>query len=118
MPDELDHTLAIRPDWILLGYRLPDGSVNVYGSIEMDTAELRVQHRFDARQFRNFHTIVAPQRPEFTVRVTATMKRYAVANAPTYAAALQLLFREWSADEQKGGRPNPLGEPQRQIGPS
>lgn len=108
--------LTLRPDWILLGYHLPDGTVCVYGSIEMSAASLNVQHRFDARQFRNFKTIVSPQVPSFTVRLSVTMERYAIANAPTYAEAIALLFKEWSADEQRTGRPNPIAAP-RALGP-
>jgi hypothetical protein len=94
--------IELQPDWILLGYPQGDGTFTVYGSIELDRAALEIQHRFD---FRNFKTIAAPLRPDFTVRLSATMKRYAVANGETYAAALALLFREWDADEQRGGSP-------------
>lgn len=105
----------LRPDWVLLGYPQGDGTYTVYGSIEMTSAALDVQVKLDSRAFRHFKTIAAPLRGSPRVRLSAEMKRYAVANGETYAAALALLFREWDADEQRGGRPSPLSE-RRAIG--
>lgn len=109
-------TQYLRPDWVLLGISNGDGSVTVFGSLEMDEAELNVEMNW--HRFRHFQTIVSERNPSpsYRARLTATMKRYAMANGATYAEALALLFREWDADQQRTGAPNPITN-RKAIGP-
>ena len=108
-----DGTGGIRPDFVMVGVPLPDGSVELWASTELSYAELEALTRtvdvWDA-PWDLMPAGIVPTSTSYTLR--AGLSRFVIVRAPDYRAALEALITDpsWQPPGEGGG-PLPIGPP-------
>lgn len=93
---------TLRPEWVILGAPQPDGSVMIFASSELSTAELKAEVK--THDIRSTDSWPVRKTVEPTYTLTVVMPNFVMIHAPTYADALKHLFTKWSPPEP-GVRP-------------
>ena len=85
----------------MLGSPNADGSVTLFASVELSTAELSQETDWVERP-DHYRTCITPPREPARVRIflTVEMKRFVVVHAATYAEALAKLMDVWSPGDE------------------
>lgn len=80
-----------RPDWVITGSTMPDGSVMLMASTELTKAEIEMRRQ--EHLFSGWDDFAREFSPRVTLAVE--MKECVIVTAPTYQEALQILFGKW-----------------------
>ena len=85
--------MRLRPDWVMVGYRVDAQHVRILASQELTAGELRAYERL--RRDALDSSMPIDMTSELRYTVTASMKRFVIIDVPTYTQAFEGLFRYW-----------------------
>jgi hypothetical protein len=101
-----DHSGGIRPDFVLVGLPLPDGTVELWASTKLSYAELEAETRFRPHLFEDLVGRIdypAPEPVSHTFTLRAGLRKFIIVRAPDYRAALEALITDPSWDPGSAG---------------
>ena len=111
-----------RPEWIITGVRMPDDTVLLIASTEIDHAVMESETEMvdDLEwdpDYGMFYPPRFPRRKPGKTRHTLSVEinTYVIIKAKTYAEAFASLMKHWNPDDQRSRKPEEIRSAQRAI---
>ncbi len=99
-----------RPDWVMIGVPMQDGSFAIIASSHLDAAEIDFRARsYQFRDWADFQAHFTPQ-----IDLVAHGRNYAMAQGTSYLDALHHLVEHWNPDDPH--QPTPIEQTRAGIG--